>query len=248
MASLRELLFTNFTIRVGLELRELFVGNTTFAANNGGCCCLWTVPAGTAYIRFEMWGGGGGGAGGCCCQQGCGGGGGSYAVKTLTGNQVVAGCQYTICGAGSTSQANTCCGFPGNTSFVIGFGLGTFCSRGGTPGVTTCTAFTNAYQGEMCYRQCCAVGGDIVVHSTLSAMKSAFYCHNNSQTLTSVAPATVSGPIYGPAGCSIARAGECDILAPAVFPGGGGPSAQTHGGICGCGWWGAPGLVLVTYG
>lgn len=248
MASLRELLFTNFTIPIGLELRELFVGNNTFSANNGGCCCLWTVPAGTKYIKFEIWGGGGGGAGGCCCQQGCGGAGGSYTIKTLSGNQVVPGCQYTICGAGSTSQANTCCGFPGNTSFVSGFGLSNLCARGGRPGRTCCFNYTNNYQEEQCYRDCCSTGGDINIHSTFSTMKSTIYCYNNSQMRTSVAPATVSGPIFGPAGCSAAKAGECDILAPAVFPGGGGHSAQTYGGCCGCGWWGAPGLVMVTYG
>ena len=25
--------------------------------NNGGRCCLWTVPAGTKYAKFEVWGG-----------------------------------------------------------------------------------------------------------------------------------------------------------------------------------------------
>ena len=49
--------------------------------NNGGRCCQFTVPAGTKYIKFEMWGGGGGGGGGCCCQQGAPGGSGAYAVK-----------------------------------------------------------------------------------------------------------------------------------------------------------------------
>lgn len=248
MASLRELLFTNFTIPVGLQLQELFVGNTTFSSNNGGRCCQYTVPSGTAYIKFEMWGGGGGGAGGCCCQQGCGGSGGSYSIKTLTGNQVVPGCQYTICGAGSTSQANTCCGFPGNTSFVTGFGLSGFCARGGAPGRTNCFFYTQYHHPQQCYRQCCSTGGNINIHSAQSGTKNAYYCFNQSQMLTTVAPATVSGPIYGPAGCSIARAGECDILSPPVFPGGGGHSAQTFGGVCGCGWWGAPGLVLVTFG
>jgi len=248
MASLRDLLFTGFNEIMPLQLQELFVGNTDFSANNGGSCCLWTVPENTSYIKFEMWGGGGGGAGACCCQQGCGGSGGSYTIKTLSGNQVVAGCEYTICAAGSTAQSNTCCGFPGNTSFVNGFVLSNFCARGGAPGNTQCSNYISNYQRAMEYRSCCSDGGDINIHSTLSTMKSAFYCFNNSQMLTTVAPGTVSGPIYGPAGCSVARAGECNTLAPAVFPGGGGQSAQTHGNACGCGWWGGAGLVLVTFG
>jgi len=249
MASLRDLLFTGFNEVFSLELQELFVGNTTNSANNGGSCCLWTVPQDTTYIKFEMWGGGGGGAGSCCCQQGCGGSGGSYSIKTLTGNQVVAGCQYTICAAGTTAQANTCCGFPGNTSFVTGFSLSNFCARGGAPGNTCCFWYTSGnHQRAMDYRSCCSVGGDINIHSIISSPNTAVYCHNNSQMLTTVAPATVSGPIYGPAGCSVVGAGEDAALAPAVFPGGGGQSGQTHGGACRCGWWGAAGLVLVTFG
>lgn len=246
MASLKTLLYTDFaTIN---PLQELFVGNTTFSANNGGCCCAWTVPTGTKYIKFEMWGGGGGGAGGCCCQQGCAGSGGSYAVKTLSGTQVVAGCVYTICGAGSTAQASTCCGFIGNTSFVTGFNLSNFCARGGCRGNTECFFYTNNYGQVMCSYMCCAVGGDLVVHSTVSGSNNRIYCFNGSQQYISVAPGTVSGPIIGPIGCSLAGAGDCSVLPPPIFPGGGGGSAQTYGGQCRCGWWGAPGLVLVTFG
>jgi hypothetical protein len=248
MASLKDLWFTDFIVVESLQLQELFVGNDSNTANNGGSCCLWEVPEGTAYIKFEMWGGGGGGAGACCCQQGCGGSGGSYSIKTLSGSQVVAGCEYTICGAGSTAQSNTCCGFPGNTSFVIGHNLSNFCARGGAPGDTKCFQYISCYQRAMCYGSCCATGGDINVHSAVSTAKTTIYCYNNSQMLTTVAPATVSGPIYGPTGCSIAGAGECAILAPPIFPGGGGQSGQTYAGICRCGWWGAAGLVLVTFG
>ena len=42
-------------------------------ANNGDCCgqtngmcCLWTVPANTGTVTFEIWSGGGSGAGGTC--------------------------------------------------------------------------------------------------------------------------------------------------------------------------------------
>lgn len=226
---------------------ELVVGNSSFSPNNGGSCCLWTVPANTRYIRFEMWGGGGGGAGACCCQQGCGGSGGSYAVRTLTGAQVVAGCQYTICAAGSTTATAQCCGINGNNSFVTGNNLSNFCARGGCTGTTGCF-WTGNRHTMMCYFQCCAAGGDINIHATQSTYRTNNYCYNGMIQMTTVAPATVSGPIYGPAGCSVAGCGDCFILAAPIFPGGGGHSAITHGGTFRSGWWGAPGLVLVTFG
>lgn len=245
MATLKNLLYNSYITSV--RLQEFVVLNDTFSVNNGGCCCLWTVPASVKYIKFEMWGGGGGGAGGCCCQQGSGGSGGSYAVKTLTGAQVVSGCQYTICAAGSTAQSNTCCGFPGNTSYVTGFNLSNFCARGGCQGMTTC-AYNSTNPSFQAYSICCAVGGDINIPATQSLLRANTYCYYGIQMLTSVAPATVSGPIIGPVGCSVAGAGECGALPPPVVPGGGGHSATTHAGLCRCGWWGAPGAVIVTYG
>ena len=55
-----------------------------YCNNNGGKCCNWTVPQGTTFAVFELWGGGASGVGGCCCMQGMPGDGGSYAIKSLT--------------------------------------------------------------------------------------------------------------------------------------------------------------------
>lgn len=247
MASLKTLLYTSFA--TATPVRELAVYNTsTYTLNNGGQCCAWTVPSGLSWIRFEMWGGGGSGAGACCCQQGCAGGSGSYAIRKLEGAEVVAGCVYTICAAGSTCSPSTCCGFPGNTSFVTGFNLGTFCARGGCRGNTSCNGFCNIYTCQSCANTCCSASCDLALCGYHHSGIRQYYCFAGSQQWAGTSPATVSGPIFGPPGCSNAGCCSCSAMTPPVFPGGGGQSAQTYSGSCLCGWWGAGGLVLVQYG
>ena len=71
MSSLRTLLQYGTSASGSVPLRSLRVYNTSItSSNNGGQCCLWTVPAGAEWAAFEVWGGGGPGAGVCCCQQG----------------------------------------------------------------------------------------------------------------------------------------------------------------------------------
>jgi hypothetical protein len=247
MASLKTLLFTNFVQLVPVQ--EFAVYNTsTYTLNNGGQCCAWTIPTGVTWIEFEMWGGGGSGAGALCCQQGCAGGGGSYAIRRLEGASIVPGCVYTICAAGSTCTPSTCCGFPGNTSFVSGFNLGTFCARGGCRGNTNCFGFC-CYNIASIADSCCAVSCNLPLCAYHHGGIRHIYCVAGLQQMAGVGTGTVSGPIYGPSsGCSIAGCGDCTAMTPPVFPGGGGLSAQTHGGVCTCGWWGAGGLVLVKFG
>ena len=55
MANLRSLLYTDAATFQYANLREFVVGHTTNTPSNGGCCCQWTVPAGTNYIKFEKW-------------------------------------------------------------------------------------------------------------------------------------------------------------------------------------------------
>ncbi len=249
MANLRDLLYTNAATITAISLLEFAVANTTETGSNGGRCCAWTVPAGASYIKFEMWGAGGGGGGSCCCMQGWPGGSGSYAVRTLTGTQVVPGCVYTICAGGSSAVSNTNDGCPGNTSYVTGHNLSNFCARGGCGGCTFCYGFCSAcHTNQMCDRTCCAVGGDLVMHGTCGARYTEFYCYAGSQQFAPVAPGTVSGPVFGPQGCTpFVGIGNGSLCKP-VFPGGGGFSAQVHSGQCRCSWYGAPGLVLVTFG
>jgi hypothetical protein len=249
MANLRTLLYTGAATISSASLLEFAVGNTSQSASNGGCCCLWTVPTGASYVRFEMWGGGGGGGGSCCCMAGWSGGSGSYAVRTLSGTQVVPGTQYTICAGGTSAVSNTNDGCPGNTSYVTGSNLSNFCARGGCGGYAFCYGFcSTCYNYQQCSNVCCATGGDICISGTCGARYTEFYCYNGSQQWAPVAPATVSGPVFGPNGCTpYVGIGDGAICLP-VYPGGGGFSAQVHSGVCRCGHWGAAGLVLVTYG
>jgi len=175
MANLKDLLYTNAGSVTTITLREFVVGNPTQSANNGGCCCAWTVPAGASYIKFEMWGGGGGGGGACCCMQGFPGGNGAYAVKVLSGAQVVPGCVYTICAGGSSVQSNTNNGCMGYDSYVTGNNLSNFCAKGGRNGCTNCNAWNgNCYQCAQCFYQCGAFGGDIL--SMASAVHQELLC------------------------------------------------------------------------
>lgn len=249
MSNLRTLLYTNAATVTTASLLEFAVSNTGLSGSNGGRCCLFTVPAGASYLKFEMWGGGGGGGGSCCCMAGMPGGSGSYAVKTLSGTAVVPGQQYSICAGGTSSISPTNAGCPGDTSYVTGLNLSNFCARGGCGGRTFCYGFCSAeYTCRQVSNVCCATGGDICISGTCGGRYTEFYCYAGSHQWAPVAPGTVSGPVFGPTGCTpYVGIGDGPICMP-VFPGGGGMSAQVHSGVCRCGHWGAAGLVLVTYG
>ena len=61
MSDLRSLGFTATRTITTTNFPTEFVVKGPAAGNalDGGCCCQWTVPAGTTWITFEMWGGGG---------------------------------------------------------------------------------------------------------------------------------------------------------------------------------------------
>ena len=247
MADLRTLLYTNTAVP-GLLPAEILVFNTNIDTPlNGGRCCLFTVPGGATWVTFDIWGGGGGGAGSCCCMQGRSGGSGSYSRKTVN-SATLAGCQYTICAAGTTGAAPGAVGCVGNTSFVTGFGLTSFCARGGCSGATWCWGYCACSGlGRMENWVCCATGGDIDIHGIDGGGISSTYCFANGKQWAPVAPMTISGPFFGPGGCQNGGMGEVNFCGP-VFPGGAGLSAQAYGGSCWCGQMGAGGLVLVSYG
>jgi len=249
MSNLRSLLYTDAVSITTASLLEFAVANTTESGSNGGCLCCWVVPAGASYIKFEMWGGGGGGGGACCCMQGWPGGSGSYAVKTLSGTQVVPGDTYYICAGGTSAVSNTNDGCPGNTSYVLGTNLSNFCARGGCGGDVRCYGFCSCrHICTMNSNVCCSTGGDVCISGTCGGSVIQFFCYAGSQQWAPVAPGTVSGPVFGPSGCTpYVGIGDGAICKP-VFPGGGGFSAQVHAGQCRCGHWGASGLVMVTYG
>lgn len=220
---------------------------------NGGQCCLWTVPAGVCWAKFEVWGGGGSGGGACCCQQPCyPGGSGSYARRTIP---VTPGNQFTICAGGNGSCQGPCCGQSGYDSFVQNSGSVqtaiNLCASGGYWGATGCFfGFGSCCSCASC--QCGAFcGADFGI------------CGGRGGTRLSNcgydAYAYVPGPTYIGAGVQITM-DFCQGLsgnqmmtsfncgsAYAVFPGGGMSGASTQGGVCCCGGMGAGGLVTVTY-
>ena len=248
MANLRDLLYTGAgSISSGI-LSEFVVGNPTQSGNNGGCCCAWTVPAGTSYIKFEMWGGGGGGGGACCCMQGHPGGAGAYAIKTLGATQVVPGTVYTICAGGSSVVSNTNNGCTGYDSYVTGTNLSNFCAKGGGNGCTNCNAWNgNCYQCRQDWCRCGAFGADICSWGACGAARITMYCFGQAQQWAAVASGTVSGPIFDAGGCVCQGINESALCGP-IYPGGGGFSAIAYAGACRCGWYGAAGAVSVTFG
>lgn len=248
MANLRDLLYTGAGSLSVVNLTEFVVENRTASQNNGGACCLWTVPAGTSYIRFEIWGGGGSGGGTCCCMQGHPGGSGAYAIKTLTADQIVSGSQYTICAAGTSCFSNTNNGCVGYDSYVIGCGLSNFCAKGGGNGCTNCNAWqSNCHQCRQNWCRCGAFGGDICSWGACGASRITMYCFGQGQQWAPVASGTVSGPVFSGGGCTCQGFGGSAMCGP-IHPGGGGFSAQQFGGGCRCSWYGAAGAVSVTFG
>jgi len=250
MANLRTLLYSVTKPTAGTYPQEFTVFNTNlYTPSNGGQCCLWTVPSGRTWVKFEMWGGGGGGAGTCCCMAGRGGGSGAYTYKVVC-SSVLPGCQYTICAGGTTATSPTAQGCVGNTSYVTGYGLSNFCAVGGANGCAGCNYVQTYMDHQTCSFPycCCAYGGDLMIHGTSGQYISYTSCANSFQGEAMVAAKTVTGPIYGPGGCLNGGTCGCAWFPCAVFPGGGGMSSQSHGGSCWCGGWGAGGAVSVTYG
>lgn len=96
-----------------------------------GNCCLWTVPANTTKVRFELWGAGAGTGIGMCCSGSPFGATGAYASTII---DAVPGCQYTLCAGCAHAQQLYCVcdtDVSGCKSYVTGYGLSNFCADGG---------------------------------------------------------------------------------------------------------------------
>lgn len=216
------------------------VGNVT----NGGQCCLWTVPAGVTWAKFEVFGGGGDGGGACCCQQPAkGGGSGSYARKTI---RVVPGQSYTLCAGGSGCCSQNNCGTNGFPSYACGgvtYGL-CLCASGGEGGASCCWA---AIGGNYhCSTNVCgsACGYDLAICGMQGSAHQS-WCGYDAWTYIQAAPVIGSGSRLSRTHCGEYWMG-CDAVGGNVWPGGGGGTAMSYGGCC-WGGWGAGGLVVVTY-
>jgi hypothetical protein len=141
-----------------------------------GKCCLWTVPANTTKVRFELWGAGSGSGAPNCCGHYPWGPNGAYASVIIN---AVPGCQYTLCAGCASCCRLECCGtadVSGGSSWVTGFGLSNFCAQGGCGEYCTVMCYANPgrpfcrYQGtgqsnagmcicggwSMCFSNSCA--------------------------------------------------------------------------------------------
>lgn len=252
------------------ERFEFYVYNDNhWSPLNGGKCCLWTVPAGTTSIQFELLSGGGpGGSSGGDYDYGIGGQGGHYTMKTLrrSNGDFIPGCQYTICAAG-TSDCSCCCVCNcttrhGCTSFVTGSGLSNFCAMGGQGGYTGWEIMDNCYNCHIGNGQCnlgiyngqwgnCTCntptyGGDIEFRGTMGSMFKQYNCCADFLTL----PGAPTGPFsasHGIGGKHWCVGNLACCSGHAAFPGGGGYGHGTGSSDACWGSFGAGGLVKVTY-
>jgi hypothetical protein len=252
MANLSTLFPTDiFPAAGGAEFKQLQIFNVNILdLNNGGQCCLWTVPAETNWARFEVWGGGSTGPGSCCCQQPAqSGGAGAYARKTIS---VTPGDTYRICAAGTTCCNSSCCGVEGFPSWVqteTATNPINLCARGGPPSCGMCFV---GFAGCICI-------GNTRVEATGS------FCGQDFG-LPAISGASMPGTCgfqthqHVPQGPYIGGGARTsrDYCIPlngcaslggwAVWPSSGGGGAVTGSGVSCWGHWGAGGLVLVTYG
>lgn len=228
---------------------QVFIYNTNInSVQNGGQCCLWSVPTGTTWIRFEVWGGGGDGAGGCCCMQpNIAAGAGAYVRKTVT---AVAGNSYTICAAGSGCCSPSCCGTNGFTSYVCGgtgSGAVAMCAAGGPASCSQCFMYGGcACTGntETC-RSGSFCGGDFGLPA-ISGASHTTTCGYQSWQYVPSGPYIGTGVRHSRDYCTYGTG--CEVLqGHASFPGGGGGGALMYGGGCCWGNHGAGGLVIISY-
>lgn len=225
----------------------VYNGNTGGAVQDGGKCCLWVVPAGVAWAKFEVWGAGGDGGGACCCQQPSqGGGSGTYSRKTI---RVVPGQCYLICAGGSGCCAVDAHGTSGFPSFAQGAGTVTYslnlCASGGYGGQSCCWAAIGGNYHCATNVCGCACGYDLAICGVTGASHEG-WCGYDSWHM-------MGSPTYIGAGTrtSFTECGEswmgCAMSGNFnAWPGGGGGTAISYGGCC-WGGWGSGGLVQVTY-
>lgn len=248
MASLNSLFPTSGFITSSVD--QVYVFNTsTTTVSNGGRCCLWTVPTGIFWARFEVWGGGSRGPGGCCCQQPAqSGGAGAYARKTIP---VKAGDTYRICAGGTTDCSCSCCGTEGFPSYVqteSAVNTINLCARGGWPSCSQCFVFSG---GTCCANTAVCLTGNFCGQDfglpaiTGAAMGST--CGYQSYQYVPQGPYAGGGARSSFDYCQVFQ-GSCQIGGFASFPGGGGGGAVTGSGASCWGSPGAGGLVIVTYG
>ena len=249
MPSLRTLLSDLEPASIGNPQRVLHVYSTNESdQQSGGCCCLWTAPAGVTKVTFEMWGAGGDGQGARCCESpGTMPTNGSYALKTI---DTVAGCQYRLC-AGGSGCFGCCCGigvraFP---SYIVDITASSTiaCATGGCGGCSQFIrgSFMNGYM--CCWGLMSGNGslGDITMEGTGGSAIRSQYCYQHFYNYTSGGigadrkTAAVCAKEMTLAGCSI----NCS---PPSRGGSGNPGRACGGGFC-RGQHGGNGAIKISY-
>lgn len=225
-------------------LKSIYVTNNSISQNNGGRCCLFTVPDGVTQVTFELWGGGPPGAAARCCQQTrYTGSGGQYARRTVA---TAAGCTYTLCAAGSSCCCSGCGpGFSGYTSYVSGSGIATTCAGPGHAGSTGCFILSSA-----CCTSCVTQGtasGDFCMPSVRGNRIQAGECVNTQKWY--MGGAYEYGRFNGTRSLcwSTIYCNAC-CWGWGQYPAGPGSNAATCSGVCRCGTPGYGGIIKVTYG
>ena len=249
--SLRSLLSSIEPPTTGNPNRVFYVSLNNDSAQNGGRCCLWTVPAGITRATFEIWGGGGDGGGGCCCQNAAVGAvGGSYATKSI---DTVEGCQYRLCAA-STGCCNYCCGvgtdgFPSYVYQITGASV-IACAGGGQGGnmQPTWTSMANGY--ICCWGRLSTSGGigDVVICGTGGTAIRSQFCHNQTYPIVSGGPFVTGRTSYDNCSGGQARSGDGIFCGYAPWPGGAGADGPACGGGFCWGSFGQSGVIKITYG
>ena len=246
-----------------------------WTVQNGGCCLQWTVPASVQMVKFEILSGGGpGGSSGGDYDGPVGGQGGNYAMKYLlaSDSEFTAGSsQYTLCAAG-TSYCSCCCHCctacrDGCTSYVTGDGLSNFCAVGGRGGPTNWDIMSSCYN---CSQSAQCNIGNYNAGWIQSTTNPGFCGIPETPTTKSMGYTGTSGDMFQSASCcqeNFTMAGvptgpfssqsgfgddSCTSSNPCCsahsnFPGGGGTGMGRATSSACWGFWGAGGLVKVTY-
>lgn len=267
MTQLRDLIY-GYESGSTIAPAEFTIENTDYwLPQNGGCCYLWTVPAGKSRMVFEMWSGGASGGASCCCMQGKGGHAGGYAKYTVP---ITPGESISFCAGGTgCGPTNNICGHCGCLSTACSnTNNWCACQAGGY-----CMDRNICFLGIQCY-SCCATcmccgglqynngGGQLCLlhesHGNSTTHQASQFCYDYSHQYM--------GGSYGnpsnqrPQGtatcCQSCHGGICGSYSSccgaacyqsAHKPGGGGMTAWTHGGECRCGVPGAGGMIYVVY-
>lgn len=244
MANLRDYLYGY--AEGGQEVpQEVVVYNTNLkTVNNGGQCCLYTVPANMKQVAGEIWGGGGAGTGSRCCGYGYPGGGGG--TMEFSG-PAEPGDAITICAAGSTCcrPYNSC--QVGNTSYVCNSGKWCVKACGGEYGEYVCFGFQcRTERKSCCITPGSASGAGVSVipnHREPGYSNVSNWCASHTYSLAQGGAHTGHIRTFFNGCCTNQNEGTCYF---GTFPGGGGTSASTNTG-CRCGAPGAGGMVYLIF-